>query len=79
MQCMLSLNDCLTVGSIQINVLEVWHDSVRLGINDPDACPSYREEILYLPSDEDNDDSGLDMVFEPIEIQKTGRYAVSAL
>ena len=41
--------------SVQVNVLEVLTDSVRLAIIDPDATPSYREEVLYLPSDDDHD------------------------
>lgn len=39
--------------SVQINVLEVQAGCVRLAIVDPDASPSYREEVLYLPSDDD--------------------------
>ena len=47
MQCLLSVDECVTIGSVQINVLEVWHDSVKLGINDPNASPRYREEVVH--------------------------------
>ena len=58
-------NECLTVGSVQINVLEVRHDSVKLGILDPNASPSYREEILYSRADDGDDDA--ESIFEPID------------
>ena len=45
----------LVIGrTVQVNVLDVQGDCVRLAIIDPDASPSYREEVLYLSSD-DND------------------------
>ena len=43
--------------SVQVNVLEVQTDCVRLAIIDPDASPTYREEVLYLPGDDDNFES----------------------
>ncbi len=81
MQCLLSLNDCLTVGSIQINVLEVGRDSVKLGINDPNASPSYRVEILYLHSENDDTDDGdeADAVFEPFGIESLSPFAIQVL
>ena len=36
--------------TVQVNVLEIQTDRVRLAIIDPDAAPSYREETLYLTS-----------------------------
>jgi len=67
MQCLLRENECLTVGSVMINVLKVLHDSVTLGITDPSASPSYREEVLYLRSENDDDDEQGE-VFDPITI-----------
>lgn len=75
MQLMLSLNECVTVGSVQIKVLEVRHDSVKLGIINPDASPTYSEEILYLPSDDD--DGECVSSFEPGESQQFTRFAFS--
>ncbi len=37
-------------GTVQVSVLEVQTNCVRLAIVDPDASPTYREEVLYLPS-----------------------------
>ena len=76
MQCMLSLNDCLTVGSIQINVLEVGCDWVSLGITDPNASPVYRVEILTVCS-EDDDTDGTEAVFEPLEFEQSTPFAIS--
>jgi carbon storage regulator CsrA len=51
------VDEGLVIGNnVQVNVLEVQTDCVRLAIIDPDASPSYREEVLYLPSDEDDCD-----------------------
>lgn len=54
--------------TVQVNVLEVQTDCVRLAIIDPDASPSYREEVLYLAS---STSQGLlhdrDSVFEPCD------------
>ena len=81
MQCVLSINETLTVGSIQINVIEVRHDSVRLGIDDPDASPSYREETLYLQSDDDDTDGGMtfDSTYQSPQSNQFRRYAFSIL
>lgn len=65
-------NEGLIVGSVQINVLEIRHDSVKLGIHDPEASPSYREEVLYIHSDDDD----TDLVFEPIQFEDAGRFAI---
>ena len=51
------VDEGLVIGSsVQVNVLEVLADCVRLAIIDPDASPSYREEVLHLPSDDSDDD-----------------------
>ena len=51
------VDEGLMIGNnVQVNVLEVQTDCVRLAIIDPDASPSYREEVLYLPSDDDDCD-----------------------
>lgn len=51
------VDEGLVIGSnVQVNVLEVQTDCVRLAIIDPEASPSYREEVLYLPSDDDDCD-----------------------
>jgi carbon storage regulator CsrA len=51
------VDEGLVIGSnVQVNVLEVQPDCVRLAIIDPDASPSYREEVLYLPTNEDDCD-----------------------
>lgn len=48
------IEEGLVIGqTVQINVLDVQDDCVRLAIIDPDATPSYREEVLYLSSDAD--------------------------
>ncbi len=84
MQCFLSENDCLTVGSVQISVLKVQHDSVTLGITDPNASPSYREEKLYLPNDDDDhdeddygDDDQMDEALNPILMENFSPFATS--
>lgn len=52
------VDEGLMIGkNVQVNVLEVQADCVRLAIIDPDASPSYREEVLYLPSDNDQFES----------------------
>ena len=86
MQCFLNENDCLTVGSVLINVLEIMHDSVKLGITDPKASPNYREEILYISSESDdtkNDDSDEadenDAVFEPFPFEAISPFAIPVL
>ena len=73
MRCFLRAeNEGLTVGSVQINVLEVRHDSVLLGIHDPDSSPSYREEVLYIQSDEDD----ADLAFEPLQFEEISPFAI---
>ena len=86
MQCFLNENDCLTVGSVLIDVLEIMHDSVKLGITDPKAFPNYREEILYISSeidDRENDDSDeideVDAVFEPFPFEAFSPFAIPVL
>ena len=50
------VNEGLMIGtSVQVNVLEVQGDRVRLAIIDPDSSPTYREEVLFLPSRDDDD------------------------
>ncbi len=78
MQCFLSENDCLTVGLVQISVLKIRHDSIKLGITDPNASPSYREEMLYIRND-DSDTDETDEVFEPIGIEEFSPFAISVL
>ncbi|HEY0981792.1 MULTISPECIES: carbon storage regulator [unclassified Schlesneria] len=77
MRCyMRAENEGLTVGSVTINVLEVRHDSVLLGIHDPHATPSYREEVLYVQSEDD--DVLVEVAheeFEAIEFQPVNSYA----
>jgi carbon storage regulator CsrA len=49
------VDEGLMIGeTVQVNVLEVQANCVRLAIIDPDASPTYREEILYLTSDADD-------------------------
>ena len=82
MRCfMRAENEGLTVGSVQINVLEVRHDSVRLGIHDPRANPSYREEVLYIQSDDDQDEDDheeeqQDLAFEPFQFEEVSFLAL---
>lgn len=75
MQYSLSINDSLQVGSVQINVLEVWHDSVKLAINDPGAFPSYREVILHVNSDDDGAEDEFS-TFESSEIEVCSEFAL---
>ena len=67
-------NEGLVVGSIQIDVLEVRAGSVKLGINDPNASPSYREEVLYVRSDDDDNET--DAVYEPYQFKSVTPFAV---
>ncbi|MEI8018021.1 MAG: carbon storage regulator [Schlesneria sp.] len=79
MRCYLRAEDeGLTIGSVQINVLEVRHDSVLLGIHDPSASPAYREEVLYIQSDDDNQDYAEDAesAFEPLQFQSINSFAI---
>ena len=81
MQCFLRKNECLTVGSVLINVLEVMHDSVKLGITDPKASPSYREEVLYISSENDDPDDNdeIDAAFEPYQFEVFSPFAIHVL
>ena len=75
MRCFLRAeNEGLTVGSVQIKVLEVRHDSIKLSINDPHATPSYREEVLYIHSD----DESADVSFEPLQFEEASPFAIPA-
>ncbi len=50
------VNEGLMIGtSVQVNVLEVQCDRVRLAIIDPDSSPTYREEVLFFSSRDDDD------------------------
>ena len=45
------VDEGLMIGeTVQVNVLDVQTNCVRLAIIDPDASPTYREEVLYFPS-----------------------------
>ena len=81
MQCFLRKNECLTVGSVLINVLDVLHDSVVLGIMDPDANPSYREEVLYIGAESDDTDEGdqIDSTSEPNQSEAFSPFAISVV
>ncbi len=78
MQCFLNENDCLTVGEIQIDVLKVYYDSVKLGITDPNSSPRYREEILYI-HDEDDEAGEYDICCEPAAVDARSPFAISVL
>ncbi|MBS0202738.1 MAG: carbon storage regulator [Planctomycetes bacterium] len=55
------VDEGLMIGkTVQVNVLEVQTNCVRLAIIDPDASPTYREEVLYLPSESDDCDFEFD-------------------
>lgn len=81
MQCFLRKNECLTIGSVVINVLDVMDDCVKLGITDPDATPAYREEWLYVYSDQDDVDEGdqVNAVFEPYPSEISSPFAFHVL
>ena len=50
------INEGLMIGTgVQVNVLEVQSDRVRLAIIDPDSSPTYREEVLFISSPDDDD------------------------
>ena len=79
MRCYLRAeNEGLTIGSVQINVLEVRHTSVLLGIYDPKASPAYREEILYIRSEDDDqeDAENAESAFEPLQFQSINSFAI---
>ena len=49
------VDEGLVIGeTVQVNVLEVQTNCVRLAIIDPEASPAYREEMLYLASGADD-------------------------
>ncbi len=55
------VDEGLMIGeTVQINVLEVQANCVRLAIIDPEASPTYREEVLYLRSESDDSDFDFD-------------------
>jgi carbon storage regulator CsrA len=55
-QC--GINGSLMIGrDTVVTVLEIQSNSVRLGINDPNAIPSYWEETLYLENDDGESDA----------------------
>ena len=59
------VDEGLMIGNnVQVNVLEVQTDCVRLAIIDPNASPTYREEVLYLPSDDDDCDTSDNLLTE---------------
>ncbi len=64
------VHEGLMIGTgVQVNVLEVQGDRVRLAIIDPDSSPTYREEVLFLsaPDDEDTDaEDGCSTEYVPI-------------
>ena len=79
MRCYLRAeNEGLTIGSVQINVLEVRQNSVLLGIHDPKASPAYREEVLYIQSDDDDQENAEDAesAFEPLQFQTINSFAI---
>lgn len=51
------VSESLVIGQdIVVTVLEIHPDWVRLGISDPNSCPDYWEETLYLETFEDIDE-----------------------
>lgn len=75
MQFSLCVNDRLTIGSVEIDVLHVWQDRVKLGISDPSSSPVYREVILSVDS-EDNDDDDQSTTFDSYEFEKFNPLAI---
>ena len=56
------VDEGLVIGeTVQVNVLEVQTNCVRLAIIDPDASPAYREELLYFPSGAGDCETELDV------------------
>ena len=79
MRCYLRAeNEGLIIGSVQINVLEVRHNSVLLGIHDPSSSPAYREEVLYIRSEDDDQENAEDAesAFEPLQFQTINSFAI---
>ncbi len=55
------VDEGLMIGeTVQVNVLEVQADCVRLAIIDPDASPTYREEVVYLRTEPGDCQDGLE-------------------
>lgn len=81
MQCFLRKNECLTIGSVMISVLDVFEDSIKLGINDPDASPVYREEVVYISvkNDDSDEDDDIDSMFEPFDSEVFTPFAIHVL
>lgn len=43
------VNESLMIGAnVVVTVLEITPHCVRIAVENPDATPSYREEVLYL-------------------------------
>ncbi len=46
-------NESIEIGEhLTVQVVEIHDDHVRIGITSTDESPSYREEILYLETNE---------------------------
>lgn len=55
------VDESLVIGeTVQVSVLEVQDNCVRLAIIDPDASPTYREEVLYLQASAADCETGSD-------------------
>jgi carbon storage regulator CsrA len=49
------INQSVVIGEdLVVTVLEIQPSFVRLGINDPNSNPAYREETLFVNDDEDD-------------------------
>ena len=56
------VDEGLMIGeTVQVSVLEVQTNCVRLAIIDPEASPTYREEMLYLPGEAGDCEIGMDI------------------
>lgn len=43
------VNESLMIGAnVVVTILEITPHCVRIAVENPDATPSYREEVLYL-------------------------------
>lgn len=50
------VNESLMIGTnVVVTVLEITPCCVRLAVRNPEATPSYREETIYLDSDDEDD------------------------
>jgi carbon storage regulator CsrA len=57
------VDEALVIGrTVKVSILEVQTTCVRLAINDPNATPAYREEVLYLPSDDGDCECDVDLL-----------------